>query len=247
MRPLISVIIATYNAAAFLEAALDSVLAQTYRNFELIVIDGGSEDETLAILERYRPHLAYTLSEPDQGIYDAWNKGLAVAKGDWITFLGADDTFLPDAFMHYVRFIKNSSEPFDVITSKGWLLKRESDVVLSRVGYPWEWKGFRRRMTIAHPGAFHARRFFDQYGTFDIRYKIAADFELLLRPRHHLRAGFLDVHTVRIREGGMSDSFKVRPEHFAVVIHTAKLNPIIATWDFVWLSLRTFKRKIAST
>jgi glycosyltransferase involved in cell wall biosynthesis len=244
MQPLISVIIATYNAEAFLAEALESVLAQTYRNFELIVIDGGSRDGTLAILNRYRPHLAYVVSEPDRGVYDAWNKGLAVAKGEWITFLGSDDSFLPDAFASYVRFLEASPERFDLVSSKGWLLKRQSDEVLGRVGFAWEWKGFQRRMTIAHPGAFHHRGLFQQYGGFDVQYRIAADFELLLRSGKNLRAGFIDAFTVRIRQGGMSDTLQVRPEHFRVVTRTGRLSPVVAGWDFVWLSLRAFKKKL---
>ena len=89
--PLISVVIAVYNGKATLQQCLDSVTQQTYSHVELIVIDGGSTDGTVDLIRANAQKIAYWISEPDRGIYNAWNKALAQAKGDWICFLGADD------------------------------------------------------------------------------------------------------------------------------------------------------------
>ena len=91
VRPLISIVVSVFNGADTLQQCIDSVTDQTYPAVELIVIDGGSTDGTREILLRNASKLAYWVSEPDRGIYHAWNKALVHAQGDWISFLGADD------------------------------------------------------------------------------------------------------------------------------------------------------------
>src|SRR3990172_6849742 len=94
--PLISIIVAVYNGKATLQQCIDSVAQQTYPNKELVIIDGGSNDGTVELLEKNRSKFSYWISEPDRGIYNAWNKGLVQAHGEWVCFLGADD-YLWDA------------------------------------------------------------------------------------------------------------------------------------------------------
>src|SRR2546426_834552 len=96
-QPLLSIVIVVYNAGSTLKHAIESVLNQTYKNIELIIIDGGSNDNTLQIINNYSSQIGYFISEKDNGIYDAMNKGILAAKGDWILFLGADDIlYRPD-------------------------------------------------------------------------------------------------------------------------------------------------------
>ena len=90
---MISVVISVLNGGATLEACLKSVFAQDYKSFEVIVIDGGSSDDTLDIIRRYSEQLYFSISEPDTGVYCAWNKALRVARGTWICFIGSDDRF----------------------------------------------------------------------------------------------------------------------------------------------------------
>jgi glycosyltransferase involved in cell wall biosynthesis len=89
--PYVSVVVAVFNGVDTLQRALDSLFAQTYRDWELVVIDGGSTDGSVAILERASDRISYWVSEPDRGIYDAWNKALSRLRGQWVVFLGADD------------------------------------------------------------------------------------------------------------------------------------------------------------
>ena len=91
--PLISVITVSYNAVSTIEDTILSVINQTYTNIEYIIIDGGSADGTVGIIEKYVDRISYWVSEPDKGIYDAMNKGLKVANGDWAIFMGSDDVF----------------------------------------------------------------------------------------------------------------------------------------------------------
>ena len=93
--PRISVVIAVYNGAQTIQRALDSIFEQTYRDLEVVVIDGGSTDGTQAILEHNASQIAYWVSEPDRGVYNAWNKALDHVTGDWVCFLGADDRTTP--------------------------------------------------------------------------------------------------------------------------------------------------------
>ena len=92
--PLITIVTVCYNAEKTIEESIQSVLNQTYPNIEYVIIDGGSKDHTVALLEKYKYQLGYFISEPDNGIYDAMNKALKVAKGDWLYFLGSDDVLI---------------------------------------------------------------------------------------------------------------------------------------------------------
>lgn len=246
MQPLISIVIATYNAEEFLATAIQSVINQTYQNYELIVIDGGSKDKTQSIIEQNRPHITYTVSERDNGIYDAWNKGVKAAKGDWIAFIGADDSLQPDALEKYADYISKNGSQWDIISSKGELIERSSEKVVGHIGLPWNWEVSRRWMIIAHPGSLHSRRMFNTYGYFNTDLKIVGDFEMLLRAKDKLKAGFMDLITIRIREGGVSDGVKARPEHFNVVINTGGLSVFLAAWDFIIMSLRNLKKDFVS-
>ena len=210
--PLISIISATYNAEKYLQTSINSILLQTYKNFEYIVIDGGSKDYTRKIILNNKGSIAYWISERDSGIYDAWNKGLTQARGEWIVFLGADDQLLPDALQNYVDFINNNSKlDFDYISSR---VKRilPNGTVEGIVGKPWIWKEFKFRMTVAHPGSFHSRKLFEKYGNYNTNFKIVSDYEILLRPKSELKAGYINKITVLMSTGGKFDAFNATKE-----------------------------------
>ena len=227
--PLITIIIATYNAEKFLTAALNSIREQLYKNFELIIIDGKSTDSTIDIFNRNKDIVAYSISEKDKGIYDAWNKGIEVSKGDWVLFIGADDILLPDAILNYVAFIeKNYHQDKDYISSKIQLISPKSESIVKTIGERWEWPKFNHTMTVAHPGSFHSRKLFDKFGKYDISYKITGDYELLMRPGKKLNAGFMDIITVRMTKGGASDSFKAINEYYTILVTTGNYSPIKA-------------------
>ena len=102
----ISIIIATWNAAKTLKRCLDSIVPQLTDETELILVDGGSKDDTNKIIDSYGDKVAVHISEPDKGIYDAWNKGVSKAKGDWVMFIGADDILLEGAIEYYLAYLK---------------------------------------------------------------------------------------------------------------------------------------------
>jgi glycosyltransferase involved in cell wall biosynthesis len=203
---LFSIVTVVFNGAAVLQPTIDSVARQRFRDFEYVVLDGASRDGTIEVLERNREHIHHCTSEPDSGIYDAWNKALRVARGEWIAFLGAGDTYYPDALEHYAAAIAAASPEakLQYLSSRVELFKEGKRV--RTIGSPWSWPAFSRRMTVAHVGSMHHRSLFAEYGQYDTSYTACADYELLLRPRNRLRAGFIAATTARMPLGGLSNA-----------------------------------------
>ena len=206
-KPLVSIIIAVYNGANTLQYCLDSITQQTYQNKELIIIDGGSSDEMVDLLNVNNEHINYWISEPDKGIYNAWNKGLAQAKGDWICFLGADDYFWDS---HVLDNIAKSliALPKDIRVAYGQvMLVNNNRENLYAIGEPWSKVKirFRQLMSIPHPGAMHRSNLFQELGQYDESFRIAGDYELLLRELKTNDAYFIpNIITVAMKEGGFS-------------------------------------------
>jgi len=170
----ISVITVTYNAAATLEHAIKSVLAQTYPHVEYIIIDGESSDGTVQILEKYKQELSYCISEKDNGIYDAMNKGIAAAQGDWIYFLGADDVFY-DKDVLKKAFDTPGIQEADFVYGNTRLKSNGSFFGASRTYYQLIGRN------INHQAIFYKRSIFAQVGLYDLSYKVLADYDLNLR------------------------------------------------------------------
>lgn len=205
--PLISIIVAVFNGRATLQQCIDSVAQQTYPNKELIIIDGGSKDGTVELLEGNRDKISYWISEPDRGICNAWNKGLMQSKGDWIYFLGADDFFLD--FQVLERMAKQLEKvPANIRVAYGQVMLVSVDgETLGPVGEPWQniKERFSQFMCIPHQGVMHRRSLFEKHGKFDESFRIAGDYELLLRELKTVDAFYVpDIITTAMRHGGLS-------------------------------------------
>lgn len=206
-RPLLSIIVAVYNGAAMLQQCIDSVAQQSYPNKELIIIDGGSKDATVNVLKANQEKLAYWISEPDRGIYNAWNKGLAQAHGEWICFLGADD-FLWDAQVLERVAAQLVMIPSGIRVAYGQImLLNNQGEKLYPLGEPWEKvkERFKQIMCVPHPALMHRRSLFEQHGNFDESFSIAGDYELLLRELKTADAFFIPgLILAAMRQGGVS-------------------------------------------
>jgi glycosyltransferase involved in cell wall biosynthesis len=247
MRHKYSIILATYNAGPFLQRALDSLSSVTYDNFEIIIIDGGSHDDTISIIENNQHKLSFWISEPDRGIYDAWNKGVAKATGHWIMFLGADDTLLPDALSNYNDFLSEyPSDNIQYVSSRMQMIDDHGRNIRIK-GWKWEWPKFLDETTVAHPGSLHSRQFFDEYGLFDISYRSSGDFELLIRPKDKLRTLFMDKVTVIMQEGGISDGLIGIREHCKAAIVSGGYSPFLAYKNAAWVYLKFNGKKLLRT
>lgn len=207
--PMISVVVAVFNADKTLEQCLRSISDQTYRYIQLIVIDGGSTDGTLEVIKWFDDKIDYWVSEPDKGIYDAWNKALAKVKGDWVCFLGGDDFFWdPQVLEKVAEYLERLGR--DSYVAYGTIMAvNETGEALYSVGQPWSVVGgrFKALMSIPHPGTMHRADLFHKHGKFDASFKIAGDYDLLLRELKNGQATFMENVTVAgVRQGGVSNN-----------------------------------------
>jgi len=241
-----SIIIATYNADSYIRRALTRVI-ENVKDIpcELIIIDGGSTDSTVEIIKEFSNYIHYWISEPDRGIYDAWNKGVRQATADWIMFLGADDQLLSGALNKYSLFIDSQKNLEDLLFISSRMQMIDFDNKPIRIkGWAWEWPKFLKETTIAHPGSLHSKKLFEKYGLFDTNYRSAGDFELLIRPKDQLNAAFMNEVTVIMQEGGISDGVIGIKEHCEAAIKTGGYSPLLAYQNAMWVY---FKFKIRTT
>lgn len=206
-EPVVSIIVATLNAESSIQRCIDSVLSQTWPSKELIICDGDSADTTVSILAKNDEHIAYWRSEQDKGIYNAWNKGLEHAKGDWICFLGADDRFWSDTVLSDCMAVAQKVYPESRVIYGQVALVEEDGGLVRFMGTPWEQtKGrFKQLSSIPHPGLLCHRKVFEERGKFDESFRISGDYEFLLRELLHRDAHFMpELITVGMGSGGIS-------------------------------------------
>ena len=227
-RPLVSVITVVFNGAATVEHTIRSVIEQSYDNVEHIIIDGGSTDATLDILHKYNGHINYWLSENDLGIYDAMNKGIALANGDFIGILNADDYFAdPSALEEIV--LQFQANNVDAVFS---CLDIVDPGNLNRVKRKYRVSKFSKFMLRIgvmppHPTFYCRKLCYEAAGPYRIDFRIAADFEMLVRLliKYQITWRFFDKTTIKMRSGGVSNSgikskWKINRE----IVHACKEN-----------------------
>ncbi len=206
----LSIITVTYNSERTLRDTMESILSQTFQDFEYIIVDGASKDATLDIIREYEPRfqgrIRY-LSEPDKGIYDAMNKGFAMATGDIIGTLNSDDFYTSDDVLQAV-VDGFAGEYVDAVYADIHFVNTDDltkcvRYYSSSVFRPWM---MRFGMIPAHPSFYCRKAVYDQYGFFDTNYRIAADFEILLRLIfiHRIRTRYIKKDFVTMRLGGAS-------------------------------------------
>lgn len=241
----VSVIVATFNVELDIEACLDSILDQQDVVIECIVMDGASTDRTVDIIKsRYSQRLAHFYSGPDRGIYDAWNKGIALANGEWITFLGADDRFVDSLAVsrllkaHDQATTNVSNKFFEIIASRGSV--NDPQLGLCQLGEPWSWSQMKRYQKICHPGLLHHRRLFDRVGVFSTGIPISADYDFLIRSGPETKALFVDVSSVIVGENGISrrNVHQVFSEYFGIQCTSGHIGIFNATCNLIFAEIK---------
>ena len=205
--PLISLITVAYNAAATIEDTIRSVLSQTYTNVEYIIIDGGSRDGTSGILDKYDDRVDYWLSEKDGGIYDAMNKGIAMASGDVVGFLNADDYFADESVLEQVAGVFRH-ESIDACYADLIYVSSDNRRALRYwKSKPFSKGAFGAGWCPAHPTFYVRKSVIDRYGSFDQSFLLAADAELMMRylERNGVRAEYIPQVWVKMRTGGQTN------------------------------------------
>lgn len=204
----VSIITVVYNGAATIADTVRSVATQSYRDIEYIVVDGASTDGTLSILRGFREHITTLVSEPDRGIYDAMNKGIALATGDIIGFLNSDDMYVDDAA---IADVANCFRDPGVDACYADLVYVDPND-LNRVLRYWRSREyvhglFRNGWMPAHPTFFVRRGIYQRLGGFDLDYRLQSDFELTMRflHVHRIRTMYLPRVLVKMRLGGVTN------------------------------------------
>ncbi len=206
-KPLFSIITVVLNSADYIEQAILSVIGQSYDNIEYIVIDGGSTDGTLEIIRRYKDRIAWWVSEPDNGIYDAMNKGIKKAGGDFIGILNADDWYEPGIIRLAAEKIappgtETPPEPVTLYCDYyRWDEELGEEAKTKKYSTMKYWNG----MSISHQGMFIHKALYDKLGLYDLHYRLASDYDFFLRM---IRAGVkfvkIETHGVNFRMSGQS-------------------------------------------
>ncbi|TRX50236.1 glycosyltransferase [Fulvivirga sp. M361] len=202
----VSIITVCYNSEQVLQDAINSVSDQDYDNIEYIVIDGGSSDNTVSIIERNSDKIKVWISEPDEGIYDAMNKGITLATGDVVGILNSDDVYTHNAIISQVvqAFTSDTDSVIgDIFFVSPGNLER---VVRTYSSSHWSPVKFVWGFMPPHPSFFVRKKYYDKLGVYKIDYKIASDYELLIRflAVNKLNYKYLPIEMVKMRTGGAS-------------------------------------------
>ena len=203
----ISIITATYNSSKTLRDTMESVLSQSFSDIEYIIVDGLSKDNTLDIVKEYEAKFKGRLrwiSEKDNGIYDAMNKGILMATGEVIGILNSDDLYLDN---NVLQDIANAFDnQTDAVFSNLYFVKQEDTSQIVRVWKGSPYKSFVKGWHPAHPTFYVRKEVYNKYGIFDTSFEVSADFELMLRliEKEKIRTKYLNRYTIRMRVGGES-------------------------------------------
>jgi glycosyltransferase involved in cell wall biosynthesis len=206
----VSVVTVVYNAAETIEDTIKSVIAQDYENIEHIVIDGGSTDDTMDVVNRYREHLAVVVSEPDDGIYDAMNKGIDIATGDIVGTLNADDWYADNGVIRKVVIAFNEDNKLDAVYGDIIFVTREKPYRHIRYwkSRPYKDGLFKKGWMPPHPTFFVKKEIYLRYGKYDVDLKIQSDFDLTMRflMVNRIKTQYLPGIMVNMRIGGVTSN-----------------------------------------
>ncbi len=240
--PLITIIVAVLNCSKTLKRCIESIITQTYPHKELIIIDGGSTDGSLSIINAHSDKITYWESKPDRGIYHAWNKALKHSHGEWVCFLGADDYFWNKDVLANLAVCLRKARNSGIRVVYGQMARVDiKGHILKLMGKPWEKIRWLMQhgmpLDLPHPGLMHHRSLFEEHGLFDESFKIAGDYEFLLRELKNGKALFANnLRTVGCKVGGIADSFKLLAQK---EVARARQKNGLRTLTWVWLAVYT--------
>ena len=204
----ISLITVVYNGESFLQECFNSVIAQTYSEVEYLVIDGGSKDKTISIINENQSHIDYFISERDRGLYDAINKGIQKSTGDIVGILNADDMFSsPHVLASVAKTFKMQPEIDGLYGDLNYI-----DPITHKIIRKWksrqaDFKDLERGWMPAHPTVYLRKELFEEYGCYALDLGTTADYDLILRYfyTHKIKAVYLPMLMVNMRMGGVSN------------------------------------------
>ena len=228
-HPKFSIITVTYNAEKVLEDTIQSVIFQTYRNVEYIIVDGASKDHTLEIVNKYHNRINKVISEPDKGLYDAMNKGIQLATGDYLCFLNAGDKFHDSETLQKIVHTLKGQELPDVIYGETAIVDEKGHFLhMRRLSTPahLNWKSFKQGMLVCHQ-AFFANRELAINHLYDLQYRFSADFDWCIRIMkkakclHNTRLTLIDYlnegMTTKNHKASLKERFCIMAKHYGLI------------------------------
>jgi len=218
IKPLISVITVVLNGEKYLEEAISSIIKQTYDNIEYIIIDGGSTDRSLDIIQKYENHIDLWITEKDSGLYNAMNKGIALSSGDFVGFVGSDDYLYLNTLEKLAKAAKKETIDYtvgsvDIILENGQL--KEKILVLPNFLMQ---NRFIFDMATHHLSFYVSRKIINKIGNFDENFNIRSDYDMTIRVISKSKKKFNFTDSVgSFREGGVSGSYSSYFENFSIL------------------------------
>ncbi len=243
-NPLVSIITVVLNGEKQIDKTIQSVINQTYDNLEYIIIDGGSTDKTIDIIDKYKNAIDYWISEKDNGLYDAMNKGIDIAKGEWINFMNAGDEFYNYTVLMNLFNNQNHQEAkiiygnHEIIYSTG----RYRFVKAGMIKNLWKGEQF------SHQASF-VKKSYLQINKFNHRKKIAADFELYYKAfQNYTKFKFMNLTIAKFESGGVSDVKRINSilERWGIVENTLKNHMyycMLLVKEFLKIIIKRFVKK----
>lgn len=238
---MISIITVTYNRAQIIRGAIEGVLRQKYKNYEYIIVDGASKDNTIDILKEYEPIFEGRLrwiSEPDKGLYDAINKGIRMAKGDVVGIINSDDFFHRDDTFD---IIANAFEDKEIEAIYGDErdvdeVDHEHVVMIDKSAYFRTWM-YRIGLMPPHQTFYARKSLFEKYGYYKTDYKIAADFELMLRFAYinHVNFKYVPESLLTFTTGGVSSQLSNKWKLNKETVRACKENGLFCCHPMIWV------------
>ncbi len=215
----LSVVTVVYNDFKHIENTIKSVLEQTYENIEYVIIDGGSNDGTVGVIEKYADNIDYWISEPDKGLYDAMNKAMKIVTGDYLLFLNSGDFFYNDSIVENIFRSANNNTP-DIFYGDTVVIDESGNEKGKRRHRPpkeLNWKSFKNGMLVSHQAFIPAVKLVEEY---DMKYRYSADFDRCIKI---MKKSNLIVNTneiiVKYLDGGLTKKrfFKSLKERFKIM------------------------------
>ena len=208
----VSVITVCYNRKATIEQSIKSVLDQDYPDIEYIVVDGNSSDGTQNIIKSYSDKITKYISEPDKGMYDAINKGLAMATGDIVGLMHSDDVFYDHEVISKIVAVFKNNPDTEGVYGDGIYVTNDEDqkLVRNRIGGEYDFKRLKSGWLPLHPTVYIKKSIIEKYGNYNLNFKIASDTEFLLRYlfKNKINMTYLNSYVVKMRMGGLSTDYK---------------------------------------
>lgn len=239
-------IIATYNSSKTIANCINSVIDQDFDDFEVIIKDNMSKDNTINIIKDFFRNKNFKnyklLISKDSSVYDAWNIALKKSRGEYIMFLGSDDFLKKKALAEYYYYVKNNNNPMYVYCKAQKI--NTLHTVIYTIGHSFNFNLFKKHMCVVHTGSIHHKKIFEIYGLFNSNYKIAGDYDLLLRFYRYEKFHFLNKVLLNSLVGGISEySIKAQIEAMKAKINHKTNNIVFIYIDTLFIIFKLLIKK----